>query len=321
MPGSCNISANSIDPRCRGVDGIRGRAAAAAGVVSVRSVATGMTSDSESLERRVAEWLDGQGYPLEMTVGQAFRKAGFFVVQSDYYRDPETGKPREIDVDARIQRDSHGILTGVVYTIECKLARDKPWVLFTSADIQLAGPARVTQRAASRLGRQLLDSICQRPDIQALPALRAPLRPGYGLTQAFTDREDLPYTAVVGAAKAALVQASLMDRLTDSHGALCFVLFPAVVIHGKLFECYLNERLETTVSEIDSGTLLWRNPVVGMPHTIVHVVTLSALDTFATDALDTARGLLQTCHVELAELARRMPPDAPRWGVGSPGSP
>ena len=115
-----------------------------AGVVSVRSVASGMSPNRESLERRVAKWLDGQGYPLEMLVGQAFRKAGFFVVQSDYYPDPETGKPREIDVCAHIQRDSHGILAGVVYTIECKLARDKPWVLFTSADIQLAGLARVT---------------------------------------------------------------------------------------------------------------------------------------------------------------------------------
>lgn len=43
---------------------------------------------SEQLEKKIEEWLEKQGYPLETRVARAFRNAGFNVVQSDYYRDP-----------------------------------------------------------------------------------------------------------------------------------------------------------------------------------------------------------------------------------------
>jgi hypothetical protein len=53
-----------------------------------------------SITKNVREWLEGEGFPLEMRVAAAFRKTGFDVRQSSFYMDPESGKGREIDVIA-----------------------------------------------------------------------------------------------------------------------------------------------------------------------------------------------------------------------------
>ena len=84
-----------------------------------------------SITEEVHTWLEGEGFPLEMRVAAAFRKAGFEVRQSDVYMDHESGKTREIDV---IATDSDYL--GVVVThfvIECKSSK-KPWILLSSDD-------------------------------------------------------------------------------------------------------------------------------------------------------------------------------------------
>ncbi len=45
-----------------------------------------------SITEEVHTWLEGEGFPLEMRVAAAFRKAGFEVRQSDVYMDHESGK-------------------------------------------------------------------------------------------------------------------------------------------------------------------------------------------------------------------------------------
>lgn len=248
-----------------------------------------------------------------MIVAHAFRRVGFRTIQSEYYKDPETGKSREIDVSASMQRFVHDILTRVRFCVECKLARDRPWIMFTSSDIMLADPARVVQRPASTLGYALLESICRRKDIQNLPNFLVPERPGYGLTQAFTSGQDVPYAAIMAAAKATIAEAEDADRGSRSQGPICEILFPVVVIDGTLFECYLDEADEVITEEIRIGTLVWRSPVVGMPHTIVQVVTLPAFEDFVEGAGRTSFALLETCEEELVELSKTIPEEAPRW--------
>jgi hypothetical protein len=77
---------------------------------------------------KVREWLEKQGYSLEMEAASEFRKVGFEVTQSSYYIDPETAKPREIDVEA-ISGSSLGFVD--VRFFICK-SSDKPWVLLCS---------------------------------------------------------------------------------------------------------------------------------------------------------------------------------------------
>ena len=91
-----------------------------------------MTS-SLNIETKITEWLEKQGYPLEMLVAQAFQKEDFLVSLSDFYEDFETKSQREIDVTALRWSDfDKPVVLQVCCRIECKLARDKPWILFVS---------------------------------------------------------------------------------------------------------------------------------------------------------------------------------------------
>jgi hypothetical protein len=80
---------------------------------------------------KVREWLEKQGFALEMQAASAFRAAGFDVKQSSYYTDAETQKPREIDVQAQLR--SFSGLVDVKFVVECK-SGSKPWVLLCSPD-------------------------------------------------------------------------------------------------------------------------------------------------------------------------------------------
>ena len=89
------------------------------------------------LEKKIIEWLNSQGYPLEMAVAQLFRNSGFWVIQSDFYEDKESGKKREIDIVAHVSKQSEVLLPlnfgfSVGCCVECKLGKDKPWLLLTS---------------------------------------------------------------------------------------------------------------------------------------------------------------------------------------------
>jgi hypothetical protein len=258
-------------------------------------------NDSSDLLSRLSGWLEEQGYPLEMVVARTFREADFRTLQSSYYTDPESDVQREIDVIAYRQNQIGKILVRVSFAIECKLSRDKPWVLFTSEDVRLAGPARVVQRASSGLGHKFLSSIARDEDIQTLNMLSLPRRPGYGVTQAFTSGQDTPYTACMGVAKCAVAEVLAADKASRTQGPLLKIVFPVVVMDGKLFECYLTEDGAITVLEIERGILVWRNPIVRVPHTIIDIVTVTGLPSLVRDANEAAVRLL-ACKEAVNEL-------------------
>src|ERR1700761_9219874 len=84
-----------------------------------------------ALERKVSEWLNKQGYPLEMYTQRCCRDNGFQSHQSWYYEDAETGQQRETDVFAyspRVKIDGRGRQFELAFTFECKQSRGKPWV-------------------------------------------------------------------------------------------------------------------------------------------------------------------------------------------------
>ncbi len=253
----------------------------------------------EAFQEKVAEWLRSEGYPLEMQVATAFRKSGFQTIQSEFYDDPDTGKPREVDVDASVQREIAGTLVRVSFSVECKVSRDKPWVLFTTGDTLLAEPATVAQRAGTPLGQRFLYGLARQKAIQRLPLLALPPRPSYGLTQAFGGA-DRAYEAAMGAAKAA---AASVREGASWHG-LCEIVFPLVVLDGRLFEAFLAEDGSAETRETASGTLVWRQQIVGMPHTIVAITTLADLDTFLRQAVETADALLKAAD-DLPTILRR----------------
>ncbi|MFL6519929.1 MAG: hypothetical protein ACJ8NS_06890 [Chthoniobacterales bacterium] len=239
------------------------------------------------LEDKIRSWLDEQGYPLEMRVARAFRQVGFRVFQSDYYRDPQTNNEREIDVVAYADIRIDDLLLRVQFIVECKSARSKPWLVFCSPDVRLAPPARVAQRTASKAGSLALGKLAQRKDIQALNLFHIPDAPAYAATQAFTTGSDVVYTALTGLGAAASAKAKEADEYVRRGNRFCIILFPLVVIEGRLFSCVLADDAGITIAEAKQATLIWRNPVAREPHTIVNILTDPILQAFASASKQT----------------------------------
>jgi hypothetical protein len=157
----------------------------------------------------------------------------------------------------------------------------------------------------------LLKELAKRADIAERPLYQVEERPGYGLTQAFTSGSDVAFAATSAAAKAAIALARESDALARESPTLARllgvlppaqVLFPVVVIDARLFECYLRGGSSPTIAEIERGTLTWRNPIVGMPHTILHVVTRTGLPGFLDGARDSIDYTLGSCEREAASV-------------------
>ncbi len=255
-------------------------------------------ASQKPIEEKVLEWLESEGYPLEMRVARGFRKCGFRVIQSEYYDDPDTGKSREVDVVADVLKtcDQDRFRTwNVELVVECKMS-SKPWVLFSSGS-KIASRARVAQRCASKLGQRYLIRIAKEKWAQDLPLMQLPTS-GYGLTPAFGG-SDAAFEALMSASKAAVSRVAKFDDLVAHTPFTGFVIvFPVIVVDGLLFEASLKTDGSIKLESRDSGTIVWRNRLFQVPHTIVHVVTQSAFSGFATDAFASAHALLEEIDEE-----------------------
>ncbi|QYK63349.1 hypothetical protein KAI37_03682 [Paenibacillus sp. S25] len=231
-----------------------------------------------NINTRIMDWLNSQGYPLEMSVAEVLLNLKFNVIQSEYFIDDESTQQREIDIVASLQKEIGNKLVRISLIIECKVSKDKPWIIFTSENTRLAPPARIAQRAGSRIGNIVLGNLAHKKEIQDLNLFSLPERPGYGLTQAFTNGNDVAYNSCVSVSKATrAISKSVDSRKNDRYVRICL---PVIVIDGKLFETYLNESNEMSVIEVSKGVMVWRNPIVGMPHTVINVITKEAIDEY-----------------------------------------
>jgi hypothetical protein len=150
---------------------------------------------SAPLESRVLGWLKEQGFPLEMEVASMAKAAGFEVSQSDYYIDPDTGEPREIDLVLSLNNLKHGFSLTYNLFVECKSSRDKPWLMFSTPN-ELAGALTEENRLkflelqSAFISNDPADTLLLRSTfdgnvVNLYPRLNTEPWLGYGVTQAF----------------------------------------------------------------------------------------------------------------------------------------
>lgn len=262
------------------------------------------------MEDRIRKWLEEQGYPLEMRTAAALRDAGFRPIQSDYYRDIESQDWREIDVIGEQtweKRQTGSCNVRIMFVIECKASRDKPWLLFTSSKSSIAGPARIVQRVSTPLGHAWLSSICQRQEIQDLLLFSVTETPAYGITQAFSSGADVTYAAAIGAAKAAIAYAHGTRVGSRQLEDWAVIIFPMIVTEARLFSCSYDETAEgrINIEEVKSGDLLWRNPLSEHPHTIIKVLTANYLNEYLRAASESAVHLVEKTTSDLRRATQR----------------
>jgi hypothetical protein len=106
---------------------------------------------------------------------------------------------------------------------------------------------------ATPVARRVLGKIADESQIQGLPIFLPPVRVGYNMTQAFISGKDIAYEAVTMAIKGAMASALAFE---DSDFAVIYL--PAVIVDGRLFECFLNHEGTMQINEIKTGMLVRR---------------------------------------------------------------
>jgi hypothetical protein len=248
---------------------------------------------ASSSKEFVEKWLKRQGYPLEMVVAQEFRRAGFDVTQSAFYEDQQTHQSREIDMFAMMEvargdgnADSGINFIRLTLAVECKLSRDKPWVLFTHDPRESEAENFPSIVPGTDGGFRLLTDAKKASASGTFPRLRpitVPSRVAYGVKRAAESNEDVSNQACWAAVKAAVARAPRHVDDEDSEPNAIIAL-PVVVVDGLLFEAYLNASNDVEVKPIDFSWLLWKQPILGYRHTLVYLVTASTVAGFADDA-------------------------------------
>jgi hypothetical protein len=261
-----------------------------------------MASNEESsgnlrspLEARLANWLQEQGYPLEMRAAAALREQGLEVVQSYYYFDQQAQTHREIDLRASYRMViTRKMMVDVELVIECKSSPDKPWVLFLSP-FSMHPTARTSQRFVARVSgsEQWWDRLARSRAVQRAPLLTFGDHPAHALIRASLGKstEDVAYGALMAVTRAA---AGMLDQLNEAsrdefrHYA---VVIPIVVLNAPLFTCTTSGDGSLVLNRVSRGTLLWSNRarLSDSPHTIIPVLTEPELPSLATETVATGQ--------------------------------
>jgi len=199
------------------------------------------------------------------------------------------------------QKVIHDLLLRIALVIECKSSRQKPWILFSSQS-RMSSRALVAQRAASGIGRRFLRKAAQYESVQMLPLFRLPAEPAYNFTQAFTSGDDVCYASAMSVAQATLAISAQRDRLPPPSRDVLEVDFPVIVTDARLLSVKLNVDNSVSIEDVIRGALVWRNPVIGMPHTIIQIVSLEALPSFAEEMQISIDCLINLCSNQLNEV-------------------
>jgi hypothetical protein len=235
-------------------------------------------------------------------------KKDIFVNQSDYYIDSDTGKLREVDVLASTYgygaNDALEFELEVNFCIQCKLSKDKPWIVFSPkrqgsgflspilSESSEAYWQYVCRKVAPVKGRFVLSTMIEGPVC-------------YGVTMAFTSGKDVAYEAIMGAVKAAVWKAIQADDIS-SPGKSIFgtVNFPVVVFDGRLFRCWLDDSDEVAVLETDSAVLYQPFRLTSQTRWItIQIFTRKMVDGLVKDALTLGNTLSENITDWLAEAA------------------
>lgn len=236
---------------------------------------------TEDLIQKIRKWLDKQGYPLEMKVARSFQEAGFRVSSSEYYPDPDEGKPREIDVIASMEVINAGITFQLAFTVECKSSKGSPWVCFQGGSRQQRDSSvGFLARQSTIQGHNLLTEVSCNPDITTKRLFELPDSHAYGVTNSLKNKIDLAYQAIVGAQKAANALISHYDRtqtLPKPVHTVC-IAFPLVVVDTPIFNCALADDGNIELTEVPSHTILRTG--FDTYYSIVEIVAASSLEKF-----------------------------------------
>jgi hypothetical protein len=259
---------------------------------------------------KVREWLETQGFALEMRTASAFRKAGFDDVrQSSIYVDERTRKPREIDVLAHDMGGNVGRgIVDIRFFVECKSSK-KPWVLLCSPEVLVYNRFFTFAAMSEKARRALIQHLHgtthfgEETLFDRLPWLRKDDLTGYSLRQALSSSDaDVAYAAAAAVSEACANFVNKCDGERLHQPEFSFA-FPVIVIDGPLFRCSLTQNGNVQLAETEEGEFLF---FLADFSTCIRVVTSGRLPAFALEAKRVADQIRAELKAEEDEVWKSM---------------
>jgi hypothetical protein len=265
--------------------------------------------DTRPLDVQVRDWLDKEGYPLELEVARTFRKAGFRAHHSMMFDDEATSAKREIDVVATKQFGQDGRWVRIVVVVECKNNANKPWVCFSDIEHTLNDNQRIRQRMAGGFGRTLLDGVHTSTALFNKGLFEIPKQCVSSITTAFRhapDGKDYAYSSTASVMAASTAIAKRFDK-----SPIAAIVFPVVIVQGHIFQSHLSEAGTMEVYQVDETVLLWQYHATRHPNAIISIVNRCILDQFVNRCHETAEALFAIDKEHLGRILGRPRGDIP----------
>lgn len=199
---------------------------------------------------------------------------------------------------------------------ECKYSREKPWVIFCSAKSRPSLEASITYVVGSHFAEALLWFMAREPRLKEVQRHFIASRFGFGGRQAFTEKgaKDPFYSSLQSVVSAATSFAPLDDgEAIDAAKSvrLAHFVFPAIVVDGGLFEAYL-DGAELKVEEVPQSRVTWRGSDVREQPAFVDIVTVDALEKYASTIAGYGEHLLYAAPDFAAAVAKAVVGHNPR---------
>ncbi len=283
--------------------------------------------DSENKTTRadgVREWVEKQGYSLEMRVAQKFRDGNFKVSQFEHYVDQESQSVRPVDVVAALTKNVKNSTVSLKVFVECKyVANNKAWVIITTSEkferfvyfsrvLRNKHPAnwKAIETLQGRLVGRLIQFAEGKQDFDFFTRKTA----GYIVREALSDKQDYAHEAIAEISKSVeahdlenekfykqtldfFEQSGNLESLS-SLGVYPSIAIPVVVINGELYECSLANDGNIDTKKIEHGIVLvpYRrresNPNAQVTLSSVAIVTEAYLDTYVNELRNALETLL-----------------------------
>lgn len=250
-----------------------------------------------SLDDKVKQWVEKEGYPLEFSTAHKFKKRRFSVEQSYFAKDKD-GKAREVDVLATKNIPIGRSFLRIKHVVECKWSKDKPWVLFKD-EKRFATSALAAQLISSSAGQAITWAAAGSEEFKDLDMFK---EDGFSFSgrQAFSKGNDLFYQAVQGVVSNCLNIARYYDEydFKPEDRMLAVITLPMIVVDGSLYEAtYDSEGDELKLESITHTRLRWKGNEGRQLNTVIDVVTSDYLDTFL-DNREKELEVLISCFAE-----------------------
>lgn len=237
---------------------------------------------NDEINKKVFDWINTQGYTLEMKVAREFQKNGFSVNSGVFYKDPQSKLAREIDLQISKSTFLHEdrLILSINFIVECKYSKDKPWILFRSNNNSYTYSNMVFQ-SASYYGKLVLLELSLTDVFKNNYLFGIPPSIYYGMTRAFESKKDISYTAIMNVCNA--IDSMVLKEDENSEYLKAYsthIYFPVIIVDSRLFECSLNGSNEIGLDEIKWGKIYCQNPELNNSRYLVDVVSYHHLSEY-----------------------------------------